>query len=407
MTNGLHAARLATTLGGKYRIIRCIGQGGMGSVYEAMHVVIKRRFAVKFLRSDLAQRRDALARFQREAAAAGAVESENIAQAVDFGVADDGAPYIIMEYLNGCDLASLLRRSGPLPIKRATDLAIQACNGIQAAHAVGVIHRDLKPANLYICRRSDQTDLLKIVDFGIAKLKASEAEQAITRTGAIFGTPTYMSPEQARGSTVLDERVDVYALGVILYEMLSGRTPHPGDSHNAVMYHVSTQPPVRLNRETSPLPADLIDVVMGALATDAEQRPVSAAELARQLTPFAHRTEWPSLDDASAEDASTTESVTAISPQNTAPNERIASTSPVTSVRVPFKRRAPKWPVALGGVAILLALLFALGRPRQHDRALTPAARRNHPGASPRSPDPAQDFTERRAVTRGGPTVCL
>jgi len=375
MNDGLHAARLATTLSGKYRILRCIGQGGMGSVYEAVHVVIKRRFAVKFLRADIARRRDALARFQREAAAAGAVENENIAQAVDFGIADDGSPYIVMEYLNGCDLARLLRQAGPLPVRRATDLAIQACSGIHAAHAAGVIHRDLKPANLFICRRSDETDLLKIVDFGIAKLQASDAGQAVTRTGSVFGTPSYMSPEQARGSSVLDERADVYALGVILYEMLSGCTPHPGDSHNAVIYHVSTQPPLRLSRVNGSLPGDLIDVVMRSLSTDIEQRYASAAELSQQLTPFAHRTVWPALGEPAIESEETQQSVTVISPQYAERRERVASTSPVASAHVSPKARVRKWNITLVGVAILLALLAAIrGASSLKDTAATRVA---------------------------------
>src|SRR5450432_748647 len=144
--------RIGTIVGGKYRITKRLGAGGMGVVYEALQVVVKRRFAVKFLRADLALRRDVLARFQREAEAAGALESENIAAAVDFGVAPDGAPYIVMEYLAGVDLAQLLAASGPLPVERAADLVLQASRGIHEAHSAGVIHRDLKPENLFVCQ---------------------------------------------------------------------------------------------------------------------------------------------------------------------------------------------------------------------------------------------------------------
>jgi len=213
----------------------------MGTVYAAQHIIIKRRFAVKFLHAELARRRDALARFRREAEAAGALESENVAAVVDFGIATDGAPYIVMEYLEGCDLGRLLSSQGPLPVERAADLVVQACTGIQGAHAAGVIHRDLKPENLFICRRSDGTDLLKIVDFGIAKLRSGDAGEVLTGTWDVVGTAAYMSPEQARGEADLDPRTDVYALGVILYKLLSGRTPHPGDSYNAVLHHISTE----------------------------------------------------------------------------------------------------------------------------------------------------------------------
>ena len=285
--------RLGSSIGGKYKIVRLVAEGGMGAVYEAVHLVVKRRFAVKFLRAELTQRRDALSRFQREAAAAGALESENIAAVVDFGITDDGAPYIVMEYLVGCDLAALLRGSGPLPAERATDIVLQACLGIQQAHTAGVIHRDLKPENLFVCRRSDGSDLVKIVDFGIAKFQASDAGAAVTKTGGVVGTPSYMSPEQARGGATIDQRTDVYALGVILYELLSGHTPHPGDSYNAVIYHIATQPAILLACEGRELPQNLIETVHRAIAHDPAERPSSADEFSQQLIPFASRRIWP------------------------------------------------------------------------------------------------------------------
>jgi serine/threonine protein kinase len=285
--------RVGVSIGGKYKIVRLMAEGGMGAVYEAVHVVVKRRFAVKFLRADLTQRRDALLRFQREAAAAGALESENIAAVVDFGITDDGAPYIVMEYLVGRDLAGLLRGTGPLPVERATDIVLQACLGIKEAHAAGVIHRDLKPENLFVCRRSDGSDLVKIVDFGIAKLQASDAGAAVTKTGGVVGTPSYMSPEQARGGTAIDPRTDVYALGVILYELLSGHTPHPGDSYNAVIYHIATQPALALTCDSRELPQDLIEIVQRAIARDPADRPPTVEEFSQQLAPFAQRQVWP------------------------------------------------------------------------------------------------------------------
>jgi eukaryotic-like serine/threonine-protein kinase len=290
-----HDERLGISLGGKYKILRFLAEGGMGSVYEAVHVVVKRRFAVKFLRADLTQRRDALLRFQREAAAAGALESENIAAVVDFGIAEDGSPYIVMEYLVGCDLAGLLNSEGPLAIERATDIVFQACLGVKEAHAAGVIHRDLKPENLFLCRRSDGSDLVKILDFGIAKLQASNAGNAVTGTGGVVGTPSYMSPEQASGSTLIDERTDVYALGVILYQLLSGRTPHPGDSYNAVIYHISTQPSLPLECEGRELPESLVEIVQRTIARSPADRPASAEELSQQLSPYARREVWPVL----------------------------------------------------------------------------------------------------------------
>jgi serine/threonine-protein kinase len=272
-----------------------MAEGGMGVVYEAQHTIVKRRFAVKFLRPDLADKRDSLGRFQREAEAAGSLESEHIASVVDFGITADGSAFIVMEYLAGESLAALLKREGPLPVERATDLCIQACHGAETAHAAGIVHRDLKPHNLFVCRRDDRTDLLKILDFGIAKLEASRHEHASIQTGALLGTPAYMSPEQARGERTIDLRTDVYSLGAILFEMLSGQLPHPGDSPNSVLYHISTQPPVSLASVTPGLPGPLARLVDSAVASAPEARPRSAKALAAELAQFAKRGTWPTV----------------------------------------------------------------------------------------------------------------
>jgi eukaryotic-like serine/threonine-protein kinase len=285
--------RLSSTVGEKYRVVRFIAEGGMGAVYEAQHLFVRRRFAIKFLHRDLAHRRDVLARFTQEARAAGALEHENIAAVVDFGVAGDGAPYLVMEYLDGADLACLLALAGPLPSERAADLVLQAALGVQVAHAASLIHRDLKPQNLFLCRRSDGTDLVKLLDFGVAKLQTPEG--AVTRTGAMLGTPAYMSPEQARGESTLDERIDIYALGVILYELLSGHTPHPGDSHNAVIHHIATQSFVPLTSAERELPRPLIELVHRTLSASPALRPATAAELVAALRPFARRSVWPDV----------------------------------------------------------------------------------------------------------------
>jgi len=276
-------------VGTKYRLVRFLAAGGMGSVYEAHHTVVKRRFAVKFLRADLAVERASLARFQREAQAAGALESEHVAAAVDFGIAGDGSPFIVMEYLTGESLSALLEREGRLGPGRAADLVMQACRGVEAAHTAGIVHRDLKPQNLFVARREDGTDLVKILDFGVAKLEAEDQGAGTTRTGTVLGTPAYMSPEQARGEKVVDHRSDVYSLGAILYELLSGQKPHPGDSPNAVLYHIATHPPLPLAGATSGLPPALIETVERALARAPDDRQASATALLSELSPFAVR----------------------------------------------------------------------------------------------------------------------
>jgi eukaryotic-like serine/threonine-protein kinase len=275
--------RTGTVVGGKYRLVRLIGEGGMGEVYEAQHVVIGRRFAIKFLHAHLARSPEFMERFQREARAAGALENENIAAAVDFGVTDHGTPFLVMEFLEGEDLGRLLARTGPLPIARAVDIVIQACRGLVAAHDRNIVHRDLKPENLFLCRRNDGGDLVKVLDFGIAKL---HDQGQVTRTGATMGTPAYMSIEQARGAHEVDQRTDIYALGVILYELLSGVRPHPGSSYNEIIVHIATETPAPLGG-LRPLPSALCAVVERAMAREAEHRFSSVIELWEALTPFA------------------------------------------------------------------------------------------------------------------------
>ena len=355
--------RVGEVVGGKYRISRFLAAGGMGSVYEAQHTLVKRRFAVKFLHPELARKRDLLTRFQREAEAAGGLESENVAAAVDLGVASDGSPYIVMEYLVGESLEHLLVRDGTLPASRATDLVQQACRGIQAAHEHGIVHRDLKPHNLFVCRREDGTDLVKVLDFGVAKLEVLEQNSAATRTGTVLGTPSYMSPEQARGEKGVGHAADVYALGAILYELLSGKKPHPGDSHNAILHHISTQPAVLLSTVTNGLPPELVAVVMKALAPAPEDRPLSADALAQDLAPWVERKSWP----PPAPDAVTPTPVDA-QPSSTelAPPRPSEPFSPAPSLAVASldraRTRAPNGPrlVALGGAFALAAVVLVL-----------------------------------------------
>jgi serine/threonine-protein kinase len=244
---------------------------------------------VKFLRADLAVERASLARFQREAQAAGALESEHIAAALDFGIAGDGSPFIVMEYLVGESLSALLERQGRLAPERAADLVVQACLGVETAHASGIVHRDLKPQNLFVARRQDGTDLVKVLDFGVAKLEAEDQGAGTTRTGTVLGTPAYMSPEQARGETVIDHRSDVYSLGAILYELLSVEKPHPGDSPNAILYHIATHAPVPLTGIVPDLPEGLVGSVERAIAREPGDRQPSAAALAEELRAFAVR----------------------------------------------------------------------------------------------------------------------
>ena len=296
MTGSTHAQRVGEIVGGKYRLVRYLAAGGMGAVYEALHTVVGRRFAVKLLHPELAVQRESLARFQREAQAAGAIESEHVAAALDFGIAEDGSPFIVMEYLAGESLRALIDRGRskgpfPMPLARAADIVLQACQGVAAAHRAGIIHRDLNPQNLFICRREDGTDLVKVLDFGIAKLETLQGAE--TRTGTVLGTPAYLSPEQARGEKSVDHRTDIYGLGAILYELLSGQKPHPGDSHNAILHHICTQPALPLDTEPLGLPPALVASVQQTLSSDPGKRQNSADALAQEIAAFAKREVWP------------------------------------------------------------------------------------------------------------------
>jgi len=356
------ADRIGELVGAKYRIVRLLAEGGMGVVYEAQHVVVRRRFAIKFLRPDLAERRDILGRFQREAEAAGALESENVAAAVDFGIVPDGTPYIVMEYLVGESLWALLQREGPLAVARAADLASQAARGIGVAHLAGIVHRDLKPQNLFLCRRQDGTDLLKVIDFGVAKLQALDEMNAATRTGALLGTVAYMSPEQARGDKIIDHRSDVYALGAILYEMLSGQKPHPAESHNATLHHIATHPAVPLDSVRMGLPERMVGLVADTLSSNPEARPASADVFAQALTPFAARQAWPAppLEDSGPTRVSAGRREVAPSPSPSPTPSRSASVAPASTTSEPRGHRLLWAVTAAAGLLVLVGLVVVL-----------------------------------------------
>jgi serine/threonine-protein kinase len=284
---GGEIGRIGEVLAERYELLRLLGAGGMGAVYEARHTLVGRRFAVKLLHPQYARQSTMLTRFQREARAAGSLENEHIAAVTDFGFAGDGVPYLVLEYLEGQDLAALIARNGPMPIGRAVSFVIQACRGLAAAHANDIVHRDLKPANLFLTRRADGTDLVKVLDFGIAKLlDADDSAESITATGKLLGTACYMPPEQATGASDLDHRGDIYALGAILYELLTATKAHPGTNYNAVLFHILTQKcePLGLRRPDAP-PA-LARIIERAMAHERADRYQTVTTLLEALLPF-------------------------------------------------------------------------------------------------------------------------
>jgi serine/threonine protein kinase len=271
---------------GKYRLDERLGGGGMGTVYRAMHLLIEREVAVKVLSQRFVGDETAQQRFRREARASGRMAHPNAVMVNDFGTTEDGWLYIVMELLEGQTLRDLLVREAPLDPARAVSIMLQASAAVGAAHEAGLIHRDLKPANIFIEQRPNLPAVVKVLDFGVAKLVVDEHDddyKTLTQVGAIIGTPRYMSPEQCSGTMPLTPASDVYSLGIILYEMLTGSVPFSADTPLAVaLKHVSERP--RRPREiVASTPAQLEEVVLHALAKDPADRPTDGNEFRREL----------------------------------------------------------------------------------------------------------------------------
>jgi serine/threonine-protein kinase len=283
-------------LAGKYRVERILGQGGMGVVVKARHVDLDEPVALKLMLPEVASNEEAVGRFLREARAAVRVKSEHVARVIDVGQLESGAPYLVMEYLDGQDLAQILRERGPLPIDDAIDYLAQACEAVAEAHVLGVVHRDLKPANLMVITRSDGSECVKLLDFGISKVSSKDgASLDLTKTSALLGSPFYMSPEQMMSSRDIDGRTDVWALGIILFEFLTGHTPFVAETLPRVCALIATAEPPSLRSIRGDVPAGLDAVVQHCLEKNRDDRYADVAELAKALRPFAAERSAPSL----------------------------------------------------------------------------------------------------------------
>ncbi|MES1183343.1 MAG: serine/threonine-protein kinase, partial [Myxococcales bacterium] len=273
---------LGTTLRGTYRILRTLDQGGMGMVFEAEHVRLRRRLAVKVLAQHLAKDAHALARFNREAEIISQLQHPHVVQVTDFDTTEAGEPYLVMELLAGESLAARLERERCLPVVDAVSLAHQASSGLAAAHAANIVHRDLKPANIFLTQVTGQGTLVKLLDFGISK-RAGGAK-GLTGEYDILGTPDYMAPEQALGKTAqVDHRGDQYALAVITYEMLAGRTPFAGDDVMDVLRQVISTDPPPIEQLAPHVSPDVGDILRRALSKDPDHRFASITEFASAL----------------------------------------------------------------------------------------------------------------------------
>jgi serine/threonine protein kinase len=271
---------------GKYRLDERLGGGGMGTVYRATHLLIERPVAVKVLSQRFVGDETAQQRFRREARASGRMQHPNAVMVNDFGATEDGWLYIVMELLEGQTLRDLLAREAPLDPARVVSFMLQTCAAVGAAHDAGLIHRDLKPANIFIEQRPNLAAVVKVLDFGVAKFVVEEHDDdynTLTQVGAIIGTPRYMSPEQCSGAAPLTPASDVYSLGIILYEMLTGAVPFSADTPLALALKQVTEPPLALRKLVPTIPRELEGVVVHALAKDPRLRPADANELRREL----------------------------------------------------------------------------------------------------------------------------
>jgi serine/threonine-protein kinase len=273
-------------ISGKYRILRLIGDGGMGSVYEAQHEVLGSRVALKFLHPEIARQRGLKERFLQEARVSATVESPHICRVSDVDTSEDGA-YLVMELLPGEPLQALLDRETRLESRRAVDLAIQMLTGLWAAHQQGVVHRDLKPDNVFVLPNAHGVHV-KLLDFGIAKLRHTEEyKMVLTRPGAVMGTPEYMAPEQAFSADLVDQRSDLYSVGVILFEMLAGSRPVEGNNAQFIAEQIVTGKVKRLDTLRPELPAQLVAIVRRAIEGNPDLRFANAAEFMDALAPYA------------------------------------------------------------------------------------------------------------------------
>jgi serine/threonine-protein kinase len=280
----------------KYRVERVLGVGGMGVVVAARHLELDERVAIKFLLPQVITDGAAVARFAKEARAAVKIKGEHVARVIDTGKLSNGAPYIVMEYLEGRDLGTWIAEQGPLTIEQAITFVLEACEAIAEAHRLGIVHRDLKPANLFVIRRPDGAPSVKVLDFGISKANGDRnSPEGVTTTSAVMGSPMYMSPEQMRSSRDVDARSDIWSLGVILYELLTLEPPFAGDSLPALVLKIADGPPRSLRSALPSAPERLEAIILRCLEKDPSRRFQSVADLAEALGEIAPASARPSV----------------------------------------------------------------------------------------------------------------
>lgn len=267
---------------GRYRVDSVLGTGGMGVVVRATHIYMAQPVAIKFLKAEMVGDGGIVQRFLREAHATVRLRGEHVARVIDVGMMENGTPFMVMEHLEGSDLNQILRHHGAQPPALVCDMLLQACEGLAEAHAIGIVHRDIKPSNFYVVRKLDGSPLLKVLDFGISKAPAG-FDSELTKTQAVVGTPAYMAPEQMMSPRGVDQRTDVWSMGVVMYQLLTGRLPFQAEQYAELCIKVGTQPPAPIG---APLPPGLGEVLLRCLEKEPAMRFQTVAELAMALAPF-------------------------------------------------------------------------------------------------------------------------
>ena len=398
----LFEPRPGEILAGKYEVERVLGRGGMGLVVAARHLQLEEKVAIKFLLPEAVSSPEVVGRFAREARAAVRIKSEHVARVSDVGTLESGEPYMVMEYLEGVDLAGWLRQNGALPVEQAVEFVLQASEAIAEAHALGIVHRDLKPANLFVVRRADGLWSIKVLDFGISKVTSvgGTSSAALTQTSAVMGSPLYMPPEQMAASRDVDARSDIWALGVILYELLVGSAPFSGETLPEVCVKIATAPPPPLRNARPDVPPQLEAVIARCLEKDRARRYANIAELALALGDFGPRRARTSVDRI-------LRTIQAAGLSATALNEPVSSdrgsgtTGPLTAAQwgaATEPRGRGKRAVVLAGGAVVVAALGALGfgvarkasspEPQPNSQTAAPPASSSSTPTSARAPTP-------------------
>jgi eukaryotic-like serine/threonine-protein kinase len=406
---------IGCVLGGAYQVCEKIGVGGMGSVYRADHARLPKSFAVKVLNEAVETDSELYHRFRREAEVCSRLKHEHIVEVVDFNLTEDGRPYIVMELLDGEDLGDRLERVGRLSLTQTTQTLGQVSAALGEAHAQGVVHRDMKPQNIFLCRRRNKDDYVKLVDFGISKIQG--AGSMLTATNATMGTPCYMSPEQTgAGDTEVDHRTDVYALGVIAFQMLTGDVPFRGDNFAQLVLNIVMKPPGSVTAQVPDLPAAVDAVIQCALAKDPGARFQTVADFDHALQSTALGADWdpaaisqPPSAAAGSLAAGSPATATAPSPSAhtmlaDAPTTLSGASGQRSGLALPTPERKGR-PVALllglGGAAaaavLLVVLILSYGGRSRVDRASSPAGRTT-PAVDTSASSPPRGRVDKRDV---------